>query len=74
MNTTHSDDGPLVGAAAFFSSPNVIAPSVAKNVKEEDDDGIPAPSIYYNCRGEIHNIKVNKNYKGRLHAIRRYPS
>jgi hypothetical protein len=58
MDITYSDDGPLVGTDAIFSVPNVIAPSAT-----DDDDGIPAPSIYYDCRGEIHNIKVNNNQR-----------
>mmetsp|Transcript_3185 Transcript_3185/g.7311 ORF Transcript_3185/g.7311 Transcript_3185/m.7311 type:complete len:253 (-) Transcript_3185:1537-2295(-) len=47
------DDGLLVGSASITSSPNVTEPTNAVN------QAIPTPSIYYDGRGEIHNISVN---------------
>lgn len=49
------DDGLLVGSANITSSPHVIEPTNAVN------QAIPTPSIYYDGRGEIHNISVNEN-------------
>ena len=61
----YPDDGCLVGSDDIFSSPNVLPPP---NTKPESpiplpppDDGIPAPSIYFDDRGEIHNVRVYGN-------------
>jgi hypothetical protein len=64
-NNSYPEDGALVGTAAIFSSPNVLAPINAPRTSRSSrkDDGIPAPSIFYDIRGEIHNIKVNNNQR-----------
>lgn len=62
-------DGQVVGTDAIFSSPNVVPPHGEKKegtpplLVPPKDDGIPAPSIYYDVRGEIHNVMVNGGYR-----------
>ena len=65
------EDGKHVGKDAIFSSPNVISPtnrthlppSSSQLAKIDIDDGIPTPSIYYDDRGEIHNVKLNNQHR-----------
>jgi len=65
---SYPDDGRVIGTDAIFSSANVIPPTNDKggvvplppsSPPVDEDDGIPAPSIYYDVRGEIHNVRVN---------------
>lgn len=64
---SYPDDGRAVGSDAIFSSPNVVPPQTI--IPQEViplppiEDGIPAPSIYYDERGEIHNIKVGNKQR-----------
>ncbi|KAL7550840.1 hypothetical protein ACHAWF_014039 [Thalassiosira exigua] len=61
----YQEDGRLVGSDAIFSSPNVTPPpnvTLGNAVPlPPADDGIPAPSVYYDDRGEIHNVKVGSS-------------
>ncbi|KAL3810830.1 hypothetical protein ACHAXA_007520 [Cyclostephanos tholiformis] len=63
------DDGRVVGTDEIFSSPNVTPPSNGdgeggtKPTSPPLDDGIPAPSVYYDDRGEIHNVIANGGYR-----------
>ena len=61
------EDGRHVGKDAIFSSPNVISPTNRRHIPSSSsiniDDGIPTPSIYYDDRGEIHNVKLNNQHR-----------
>jgi len=61
LDKNFPEDGRLVGTDAIFTScPNVIphhSSDVAPNPHKRM--GIPAPSIYTDDRGEIHNVKAN---------------
>ena len=72
---SYPEDGRVIGTDAIFSSSNVIPPTNEKGggvipippssppLDDDGDDGIPAPSIYYDVRGEIHNVRVNGKYR-----------
>mmetsp|Transcript_23780 Transcript_23780/g.38892 ORF Transcript_23780/g.38892 Transcript_23780/m.38892 type:complete len:228 (+) Transcript_23780:3-686(+) len=69
---SYPSDGRVVGTDAIFSSSNVVPPpkvvipfqgSSMFLSQQMDDDSIPAPSIYYDDRGEIHNIEVNNAHR-----------
>mmetsp|Transcript_10733 Transcript_10733/g.23787 ORF Transcript_10733/g.23787 Transcript_10733/m.23787 type:complete len:222 (+) Transcript_10733:162-827(+) len=64
---SYPDDGRTVGSDAIFSSPNVVPPQTIRPQEviplPPKEDGIPAPSIYYDDRGEIHNIKVDNKHR-----------
>ena len=71
---SYPEDGKHVGKDSIFLSPNVISPtnrtrthlppsSSRQVAKINIDDGIPTPSIYYDDRGEIHNVKLNNQHR-----------